>query len=130
MKPFIPLLILSSICLLGCSSIHQKEQFMSAAGFRTVIPSTPAQIAQLKTLPQGKVIPVVKKGKTVFLFADASNNFLLIGNQQQYTTYKQYCLQYKLQQEKVAAATLNADAGAEWGPWGGVNGPFWGPCFY
>ena len=97
---------------------------MSAAGFRTIIPSSPTQISQLQTLPQGKIIPITKKGKTFFLFADARNKTLLIGNQQQYTTYQQYVRQYKLQEDKVEAADLNADYMDCWG------GGFWGPGFY
>ena len=126
--PLLPSL-LAAILLTGCSSIHQKEQFLSAAGFRTVVPTTPTQIAQLKTLPQDKVIPITKKGKTFFLYADAAHNYLLIGNQSQYSTYRQYTVQYKIQEEKESAAALNADA-ASWGGWGGWNGGFWGPGFY
>lgn len=125
---FLPL-FLATILLCSCSSLHQKEQFLSAAGFRTVIASTPAQIAHLKTMPQGKVIPVTKKGKTFFLLADAANNCLMIGNQTQYSTYRRYAYEYKIQQEKQNTAAFNADA-AEWNGWGGIDGPFWGPGFY
>ena len=126
MKYSVSILLLTVVCLTGCNSIQRKEKFMSAAGFKTLIPSTPAQVAQLKSLPQGKLIPVSKKGKTVFLFADSSNNLMMIGNQSQYSTYKQYCIQYNIQQDKLAAAELNADASYEWGAWGG----FMGPGFY
>jgi hypothetical protein len=129
MKITIPSLLLSVILLTGCAS-QSKVTLLSAAGFRTVVPNTPAQISQLKSMPQRKVIPVVKKGKTVFLYADAADNMLLIGNQKQYQQFQQYNLQYKIQQDKEAAAALNADANAEWGAWGGLDGPFWGPCFY
>jgi hypothetical protein len=129
MKTPLSLLILSAILLTGCAS-QSKVTLLSAAGFRTVVPNTPSQISQLKSMPQRKVIPVVKKGKTVFLYADAANNLLLIGNQKQYQQFQQYNLQYKIQQDKEAAAALNADANAEWGAWGGLDGPFWGPCFY
>lgn len=130
MKRPLSLLLLTGIILLsGCTS-QSKVTLLSAAGFRTIVPSTPAQVAQLKSMPQRKVVPVVKKGKTVFLYADASNNMLLIGNQKQYSQFQQYNLQYKIQQDKVAAAAMNADAGADWDAWGGLAGPFWGPCFY
>ena len=81
-------------------------------------------------MPQRKVIPIVKKGKTAFLYADAASNVLLIGNQKQYTQFQQYNLQYKIQQDKEATAALNADANAEWEAWGGLDGPLWGPGFY
>lgn len=123
--------LLSVVLLAGCSTGQNKERLLSASGFRTVVPTTQKQIAQLKTLPQLQVIPVTKKGKTVFMFADSNRNLLLIGNQKQYQQYQQYALQYRIQQDKVEAASLNADA-AEWdgwGGWGGMGG-FWGPGFY
>jgi hypothetical protein len=130
MKKLLPYALLVVVALAtGCAS-QSKVTLLSAAGFRTIVPGTPAQIAQLKTMPQRKVVPVLKKGKTVFLYADAANNMLLIGNQKQYSQFQQYNLQYKIQQDKEAAAALNADANAEWSAWGGMGGPFWGPCFY
>jgi outer membrane murein-binding lipoprotein Lpp len=126
--PLFPI-VLAAILLTGCAS-GSKITLLSAAGFRTVVPSTPAQIAQLKSMPQRKVVPVTKKGKTAFLYADAANNVLLIGNQKQYQQFQQYNLQYKIQQDQEATAALNADASQEWGAWGGIGGPFWGPCFY
>lgn len=130
MKKFLFLLpIVAALLVAGCAS-QSKVTLLSAAGFRTVVPSTPAQIAQLKTMPQRKVIPVVKKGKTAFLYADAANNVLMIGNQKQYQQFQQYNLQYKIKQDEEATAALNADSSMEWGAWGGLDGPFWGPCFY
>jgi hypothetical protein len=122
-----PLILLTALCLVGCSSAQNHETLMSAAGFRTLLPKTPTQIAQLQTIPQGRIIPVTKKGKTLFLYADAQHHALLIGNQQQYDTYEQYLSQYKIQKMKVEAATFNAD---DWNGWGGYGGGFWGPGFY
>lgn len=120
--------LLGAALLTGCSTGQGKERLLSAAGFQTVVPTTQKQITQLKTLPQLQVIPVTKKGKTIFMFADSKRNLLLIGNQKQYQQYQQYSLQYHIQQDKVEAASLNADA-YEWGGWGGMGG-FWGPGFY
>jgi hypothetical protein len=128
-KLLLPALLVGLLFVTGCAS-QSKVTLLTAAGFRTVVPSTPAQIAQLKTMPQRKVIPVVKKGKTAFLYADAASNVLLIGNQKQYTQFQQYNLQYKIQRDQEATAALNADANAEWSAWGGLDGPLWGPCFY
>lgn len=116
----------ASLALTACSTGQNKERLLSAAGFRTVIPSTPQQVAQLKTLPQRQVIPVTKNGKTSFLFADSVRNLMLVGNQSQYSQFQQYALQYHLEEDRVEAASLNAEA-ADWGCWGGG---FWGPGFY
>jgi hypothetical protein len=123
--------LLCSVLVAGCSTGQNKERLLSASGFHTVVPTTQKQVAQLKTLPQLQVIPVTKKGKTIFMFADSKRNILLVGNQKQYQQFQQYSLQYHIQQDKVEAASLNADA-AEWdgwGGWGGMGG-FWGPGFY
>jgi hypothetical protein len=120
--------LLSAGLLAGCSTGQNKERLLSASGFQTVVPTTQKQMTQLKTLPQLQVIPVTKKGKTIFMFADSKRNLLLIGNQKQYQQYQQYSLQYHIQEDKVEAASLNADA-SEWGGWGGMDG-FWGPGFY
>jgi hypothetical protein len=126
MKISLSTLLLATLLCSGCASTQRKETLMSAAGFRTIIPTTPAQIAKLKSMPQDKVIPVSKKGTTFFLFADAASNTMLIGNQKQYQQYQQYALQYKLQEKAENTAALNADAD-EWGCWGGGC---WGPGFY
>jgi len=117
------IVLLAAITLTACSHIHRKQQLMSAAGFKTVLATTPEQVSQLKTLPQGKVTPLVKNGKTLFFFADSQDNCIMIGTQKQYQQYQQYALQYKIQQDKVEAASLNADADYEWGAWGGMMGP-------
>jgi hypothetical protein len=119
-------ILLTALALSSCSTGQNKERLLSAAGFRTVIPTTPQQVAKLKTMPQRQVVPVTKKGKTSFLFADSARNLLLIGNQSQYSQFQQYALQYHLAEDKVEAASLNADA-ADWGCWGGG---FYGPGFY
>jgi hypothetical protein len=127
MKRLLPLAILPALLITACSSVNQKEQLMSAAGFRTLVPSTPAQIAHLKSLPQGCVTTVSKKGRTLFLFADAQNNRLLAGTQSQYQKYQQLRLQKNLVEDKEATAALNADANSEWAAWGGLDAPLWGP---
>lgn len=122
-------LLLAVLLLAGCNSLQHKEDLMSAAGFRTVVPSTPAQIAHLKSMAQGKLTPVVKKGQTFFILPDAAGNRLLIGSQSQYATYQQLRLKNQLAQDKLATASLNADANAEWDAWGGLDAPLWAPCF-
>jgi hypothetical protein len=122
-------ILATAVILTGCSTARNQEMLLSAAGFKTIVPTTPKQIAKVKSLPQLKVVPINKKGQTFFVFADANRNTLLIGNQQQYSAYQQYALQYKIQEDKVAAASLNADA-AEWGGFGSFNDGFWGPGVY
>jgi hypothetical protein len=125
----VALLLFVPLLLASCHSLQQKEQLLSAAGFKTVVPSSPAQSAHLKTLRQGRMTAVVKNGKTLFVLADARHNRLFVGNQQQYQSYQQLRLKNRLSQDKLATASLNADADNEWSNWGGLDTPYWGPEF-
>jgi len=132
MKKFLPNLLLSLFLALlntGCHSLNQKEQLLTAAGFRTVVPTTPAQSAHLAALPQGHLTPVTKNGQTLFILADAKHNSLFVGNQSEYQAYQQLRLKQQLSQDKLATAAMNADATAEWNAWGGLEGTLWGPGF-
>ena len=123
------LLVTVPLILCSCHSLRDKEADLTAAGFRTVIPSTPAQTALVKSLPQAHLTCVQKNGQTRFLLADAAHHRLLIGNQSQYQAYQKLHLQRMRAGEALATASLNADAGAEWSNWGGNEIPYWGPEF-
>ena len=127
MKKFLPVFLI--LLIPGCNSLQKKEQLLGAAGFRSVTPSTPAQIAKLKSLPQGHLTPIKKNGKTLFVLADAKQNRLFVGNQSQYQAYKQMRLQNQLAEDKLATADLNADASMEWNAWGGLDTPLASPTF-
>jgi len=128
MKKFFPFLFLT-LLITGCHSLQQKEQLLTAAGFRSVTPSTTAQATHLASLPQGHITPISKNGQTLFFLADAKRNCLFIGTQSEYQAYQQLRLTQQLSQDKLATAALNADATAEWNAWGGLEGPLWGPGF-
>lgn len=131
MKRFFPsLLILLLIC--GCHSLQKKEQLLTTAGFRLISATTPAQAARLKSLQsstKGHLTPITKKGKTLFVLADAKQNRLFVGNQSQYDAYKRLCLQKQLSMETLATADLNADASAEWNAWGGLDSALPNPIY-
>ena len=127
MKKFLPVFLI--LLVSGCNSLQKKEQLLGAAGFRSVTPSTPAQVARLKSLPQGHLTPITKNGKTLFVLADAKQNRLFVGNQSQYQAYKQIKLNNQLSNEKLATSDLNADASAEWNAWGGLDTPLASPTF-
>jgi hypothetical protein len=122
-------LLLAALLLTGCNSLRHKESLLSAAGFRTVIPSTPAQIAHLKSLRQGTITPIVRNGQNLFFLADAGQNRLFIGDQRQYRVYQQLRLKGMDAGETLAAASLNADATDAWDTWGWLDTPYWGPKF-
>ena len=111
----------------GCTSTQTqtKENLLIAAGFKVIVPSTPAQQQKLQSLPPGKVTLVQKDGKTYYVFPDAPNNQAYVGGPTQYQAYQQLRLANKLANENLEAAQLNQDASMDWGAWGGWGGPGW-----
>jgi outer membrane murein-binding lipoprotein Lpp len=122
MKKILPALLVT-LLFSGCNSLQKKEQLLTASGFRTLSPSTPAQVAHLKSLPQGRITPITKNGRTLFLLADSKRSLLWVGNQSQYQAYKLLRLNKQLSEDQRATKDLNADASAEWNAWGGLDSP-------
>jgi hypothetical protein len=106
----------------GCASTKQTENLLSAAGFKIMPATTPQQQAHLKTLPVNKVTVVVREGKTYFVYPDAKQQVLYVGQQAQYDAYQKLRLQNQMAEDQVQAAEMNSEAAfAPWGPWGGVG---------
>jgi hypothetical protein len=107
----------------GCSTTKQTENLLSAAGFKMMPAATVEQKAHLNTIPPNKVTMVVREGTTYFVYPDAKQQVIYVGQQPQYNEYQRLRLQKQLAQEQVNAAELNSQpAWGVWGGWGGVGG--------
>jgi hypothetical protein len=110
----------------GCASdLQSKENLAIAAGFKTITPSTPDQVARLKNLPVDKVTRVTQNGKTYYVLPDVANNVAYVGGPQQYQSYQQLRLARNISNQNLEAAAMNDDASMNWGAWGGWGA--WGP---
>ena len=115
---------LAAIALLtfavGCAnSLQNKENLAVAAGFKTITPTKPNQIARLKTMPAGKITRITHKGKTYYVLPDLANNVAYVGGPNQYQQYQQLRLARKISNQNLEAAALNQAAAADdWGAWG------------
>jgi hypothetical protein len=112
---------------LGCTSqqTQNKENLLTAAGFKVIVPRTAAEQRKLHVLPAGKVTLVRKDGKPYYVFPDAANNQAYIGGPKQYQAYRQLRLANKLANENLEAAEMNEDSSLNWSEWGGIAGPDW-----
>jgi hypothetical protein len=105
----------------GCATTSQTENLLSAAGFKMMPATTPEQKAHLQTLPANKVTMVVRDGKTYFVFPDAKQQVLYVGQQAQYNEYQRLRLQKQMAEDQAQAAAANSEpAWGAWGGWGGV----------
>jgi hypothetical protein len=124
MKTFKALLTTAALIALsiGCSTTKDRENMLSAAGFKMVPANTPTREAHLKSLPADKITPVQREGTTYYTFADPKNNVLYVGQDQEYQRYRQLRLQKQMADEQLATAEMNEDTWGAWGPWGGATG--------
>ena len=125
-RPLLLVLLLLSACT---SHLQQKENFLMQAGFQAVRPTTPAQIAKVKSLTPGKITQIPYKGHTLFVLSDPRKNLLLVGGNPQLERY----------QYRYYSKVIVPDAGAdkemklfddEYGGWGGMFDNFYGPHWF
>jgi hypothetical protein len=113
---------------LGCTSqqTQNKENSLTAAGFKVIVARTAAQQQKLHAFPADKVTLIRKDGKPYYVFPDAANNQAYVGGPKQYQAYRQLRLANKLANEKLEAAELNNDSSLNLDEWGAIAGPDWG----
>ena len=120
----LPLISLACLVMAGCSNIGEKRTELSAAGFRTIPATTPAQLAKLASLKSSKVVPLNGKHGTVYVFADHQRKTLMVGSPDQYKQYRTI----KLRQQKIDAQLLDAQVNmdnADWSSWGAYSDWGW-----
>lgn len=102
----------------GCASTKHTEQMLSAAGFKAIVPKTPQQEQQIKTLPADKLTVAHRNGKTFYVFPDPAHNQLYVGNLEQYQTYQQILEENKIAgQNRVDADMAGADGDNDENRW-------------
>jgi hypothetical protein len=103
----------------GCATkAHNNESLLSAAGFRTMTPTTPQQQACYTALPPYQVQRLDKNGRTVYAFADKKAGIVYVGGENEYQRYRQLGVQKQIADEQLQAAQMNQDAAMNWGAWG------------
>ncbi len=120
MKTFKVLLATAALVALaiGCTTTKERENMLSAAGFKIVPANTPEREAHLKSLPADKITLVQRQGTTYYTFPDPKNNVLYVGQEAQYQQYRKLRYQKQLADEQLETAQMNENAWGAWGVWG------------
>jgi hypothetical protein len=73
----------------GCASTPSlpSESLLSAAGFKTIVASTPQQQQHLRWLHQDQVSEVQLTGKHYYVYPDVAKNQLYVGTPKEYQAY-------------------------------------------
>jgi hypothetical protein len=122
MKSFKTLLAVGVVIALamGCSTTSEKENMLSAAGFKAVQANTPEREAHLKSLPKDKITAVRRNGVVYYTFPDPKSNTLYVGTEQQYQQYQKLRYQKQMADEQLNTAEMYNEA--PWGVWGWGGG--------
>jgi hypothetical protein len=122
------LMVVLGLVIMGCAGSsaplspqvpapQTAEQLLSAAGFKQIFPTTPAQQVKLKNMPQKQIFMISKGPKLHYVYADANGSgCLYAGNQQNYQNFQTLVTQSQLIGEQYRAAQMEA---WDWGSWGG-----------
>ncbi len=119
--------LVTMVVFAGCAAIQreeaqQTESLLSAAGFQMRPADTPERLAHLQTLTPRKIVPHMKDGQLLYVFADPTScRCVYVGDERAYQRYQQLAIKQQLAQEQLMAAQMNEDAAMNWGLWG----PFW-----
>ena len=121
--------------LIGCAVIQQprayeKQTALAECGFKQKLADTPVKLDKLKELPQRKLILREHKGTNYYLYANAHQKCLFIGNEKSYQSYQKSRIQKQIvdndrtansKNEAAAAAgrveAFNWAVGDMWVPW-------------
>jgi len=115
--------ILSPLVLSACAThLDKKEGYLREAGFRTVKPSTPDQIAHFQSLRKGHITHETRNGQTMFMLADERNKTLLVGSEAEFQNYQEI-LYAKSVNPSTASAKFSQGLEKAWNAgWGSVLG--------
>jgi hypothetical protein len=120
--PLLALLVLALVLSACASHLQKKESFLTQAGFRTVKPSTPEQIAHFQSLPSGHIRHEERNGKTLYMLADSSKNLLLVGGEAEYAQYQEILYSKEVEPGKKADKITKGIANIWDQGWGSVLG--------
>ena len=126
-------LAMLSVCVVlasaGCTRqiVEQREDLLSAAGFRVQPANTPERRASLRTLPQHQPVREEINGREVWVYADPLVcNCLYVGTPEDYQRYNRLKVERDIASDRLMAAQmmrpprwgLGPYGWGTWGPWG------------
>lgn len=119
-KLILPLLATVALSWSGCASSRARntESLLSAAGFHTLVPSTPQQKQCYEALQPYHLARTEHDGKIVYAFADKKDGLLYVGGEAQYDKFQQLAQEQRIARQEYAAAQMNQEASMDWGFWG------------
>jgi hypothetical protein len=94
------------------------EKLLTASGFKMVVADTPEKLAQVKKLPQRKIVPHEEGDKIYYIYADVENcQCAYAGNEEAYKQYQKLASGKQLTEEENRDAKRDQQRQMDWGDW-------------
>jgi hypothetical protein len=108
------LVMVIAVALAGCAtaptaSTQSPDNYLTAAGFKTVTANKPAQQAYLKRVPDRKLLAHQRNGTTRYVFVDQQNQKVYVGDEAAFQQYLKLANQANLEQQHLQAEQQESD---------------------
>jgi hypothetical protein len=114
----------------GCAAIEKAdrdntERLLAASGFRVLPTNSPARQKALETMVPYKIERKLKGDEVYYSYACPDQNIAYIGNQADYSKYRELELQQEIANQNTASSENTVLAAQEWNDW-----RVWGPSAF
>jgi hypothetical protein len=89
------------------------EKQLLDAGFKVLVATTKVQEDWVRGLPPGKIRPMQRTGKKLFIFPDAARKQVYVGGPKEYDTYVQLHPEHRAAGQQQAARETSAYRGKQ-----------------
>jgi hypothetical protein len=115
--------VMFAASLIACASNQESkrlntEGLLAASGFKMGLADTPEKLAQLKKLPQRKIVPQGQGDNLHYIYADAEYcKCAYVGSEAAYKQYQKFTLEKELTEEERREAERSRQRDMDWGDW-------------
>ena len=96
----------------------EMERLLAASGFKMTLADSESKLAQLKELPQRKLVAQNWGGKVRYIYADPSNcKCAYVGDEAAYKRFQDLAVQRQIAEEDRRAAERDKPAEMDGGGW-------------
>jgi len=100
-------LLVAGFCGCAGTEAQNKESLLTAAGFHTKTPSTPAQLAKYNRMTPYKLERNTINGKALYTYANKQKGVVYIGGDKAYQHYRQLARQQSVAEKELEASYSN-----------------------
>ena len=128
------LCLAATACTDGSRAVMNKEDMLTASGFKFVPANTPARQESFRRLPPHKFLREVRGDRVIYVYADPTIcGCIYVGGQKAYGTYRARVLDKRIADEQAMMAFQLDTANWNWTEWGDrypMGWPYNDPAFY